>query len=245
MLRRFERMPTVLERKPEDPLPPGPSETRGTRELVLVVDADPLERELIAASLAIHEPSTEVIALASIHEALELVARRAVEIVVLAVGDHNPTAGLDLWRSAAPQVPVVLLCDAQPARRVADRWLGRPVDLDRLFAIVDDLLEATESVVRGLGLDALLQLLHQERKSCRVLVETAGGRGVVHLRVGQVVHAEAAGVAGKAALLALLSVPGSMMRVRERCTPAPVTIDQPLAGLLLEAAVERDREGRR
>jgi DNA-binding response OmpR family regulator len=219
-----------------------------TRELLVVVDPDPLERELVAASLALRDPSAEVLALASMHEALELVTSRAVEVVVLAAPAAKPGVGfaaqVQAWRLAAPPVPMVLLCDERPPAGLADRWLARPLDLDRLFAIVDDLLEATESIVRGLGLDALLQLLQQERKSCRVLVESSLGRGVVHLRAGQVVHAEAAGASGKAALLALLSAPGSLMRVRGRCTPAPVSIELPLSALLLEAAVERDRMAR-
>ena len=117
----------------------GPGETR---ELLVVVDPDPLERELVAASLALHDPSAEVVALASMNEALELVNSRPVEVVVLAAPASNPTAGsaaqVRAWRLAAPHVPMVLLCDERPTTGLADRWLARPLDLDRLFAIVDD-----------------------------------------------------------------------------------------------------------
>lgn len=218
-------------------------------ELVVLLDPEPLRRELVAQALRLQDPSLAVLEVASSLDAMALARGRAVALFVVAESAAPRLAQrAEELRRELPGVPIVGLLDGGAAGPVAglDAVLGAPLDLDRILAVASDLLEATESFVRGLGLGAVLQLLQQERKTCRVLVEGEAGWGVVHLRAGRVIHAETATLSGTTALFEMLDSSVGPMRVRERGSTPGVSIHEELAVLLLEHAVRQDtREGHR
>lgn len=216
-------------------------------ELVVLLDAEPLRRELVAQALRLQDPSLAVFEVASGLDAVALAQGRAVALFVVAESSAARLARRsEELRRELPGVPIVGLLDGDAAGPVAglDAVLGAPLDLDRILEVASDLLEATESFVRGLGLEAVLQLLQQERKTCRVLVEGEMGWGVVHLRAGRVLHAETAGLSGTAALFEMLDWKVGPMRVRERGSTPRASIHEELAVLLLEHAVRRDTRAR-
>lgn len=232
-------MPRALLAAEESPV----STLEDRLEVVLVVDSDPLRRELVTQGIRLHDCGLETLEAASMVDALELLERHPIAVVVAAAVDAVRLGfRASQIRQVARAVPLIGLLDERVAGSVegVDRTLGRPLDLDQLLAHLGELLEATESVVRGLPLEALLQLLGQERKSCRVLVEGPERRGIVHLVAGRLVHAETREASGKAALFAMLEWRGAPLRVRERSGPPVTTIEDEVSALLLEHAIARD-----
>jgi hypothetical protein len=217
-------------------------------ELVVLLDPEPLRRELVAQAIRLHDPSVAVLEVASGLDAVAIAQRRAVALFIVAEsGAAKLTKRSEELRRELPGGPIVGLLDGEAAGPVAglDAVLGAPLDLDRILAVAGDLLEATESFVRGLGLEAVLQLLQQERKTCRVLLESRGVWGVVHLRAGRLIHAETRELSGTAALFEMLGWSCDAIRVRERASIPRASIHEDLTLLLLEHAVRRDhREGR-
>jgi hypothetical protein len=223
-------------------------ETDQGAELVVLLDPEPLRRELVAQAIRLHDPSVAVLEVASGLDAVAIAQRRAVALFIVAEsGAAKLTKRSEELRRELPGGPIVGLLDGEAAGPVAglDAVLGAPLDLDRILAVAGDLLEATESFVRGLGLEAVLQLLQQERKTCRVLLESRGVWGVVHLRAGRLIHAETRELSGTAALFEMLGWSCDAIRVRERASIPRASIHEDLTLLLLEHAVRRDhREGR-
>jgi hypothetical protein len=213
-------------------------------ELVVLLDPEPLRRELVAQAIRLHDPSVAVLEVASSLDAVAIAQRRAVALFIVAESEASRlTRRSEELHRELPGVPIVGLLDGEAAGPVAglDAVLGAPLDLDRILAVAGDLLEATESSVRGLGLEAVLQLLQQERKTCRVLLEgSGGGWGVVHLRAGRLIHAETRELSGTAALFEMLGWSCDAIRVRERASIPRASIHEDLTLLLLEHAVRRD-----
>lgn len=233
---------------PEDQIVKRPNDDNEGAELVVLLDPEPLRRELVAQAIRVNDPSVAVLEVASGLDAVAIAQRRAVALFIVAEsGAAKLTKRSEELRRELPGVPIVGLLDGEAAGPVAglDAVLGAPLDLDRILAVTGDLLEATESFVRGLGLEAVLQLLQQERKTCRVLLESRAVWGVVHLRAGRVIHAETRELSGTAALFEMLGWNCDAIRVRERASIPRATIHDDLTLLLLEHAVRRDHcEGR-
>ena len=105
-----------------------------------------------------------------------------------------------------------------------------------------DTVGSDASVVRGIGLPTLLQMLEAERKSCTVQVAAAGRHGRLWMRDGVLAGAESGMQRGRAALFAMLDWSEPVIEVLERCD-APQSMRESLQSLLLDHAVEKDHQG--
>jgi CheY-like chemotaxis protein len=121
------------------------------RDLVLVVDDDPVVRELIARVAA--HTGNRVLRAETTEQALDLLAAEPVDLVLTDLG-MPATGGLRLLAKlstlpAAPPVVVVTACDEAAALRAA-RLLGarrivqKPFSLDELRKAITDALRPPE-----------------------------------------------------------------------------------------------------
>jgi hypothetical protein len=95
-------------------------------------------------------------------------------------------------------------------------------------------------MVRGIGLNSILQLLNWEKKSCTLTVKSEAGMGLLYLKEGEVVHAAYRADESLPAAYEILTWDRPDIEFVETCR-VEQTIDLPLTELLLNAALLTDR----
>lgn len=223
----------------------------GSGRRILIVETDPLLCEILASGLQLHNRryrATTVTDAPSVYAALAA----AEYDLVLAGLDLPPPPDLlrvlGLLREVLPHVPVLLMTEAAPGALPAglayDASVSRPPDMDELLAQADRLLRRSrQSVVRGISLASLLQVIQMERKTCTLSVSGGGGYGQLGLRDGSLVHAQAGQATGRAALYAILGWSSPVLTIEDRCE-GPTTLEGEVQQLLLEYYIEQDHQRR-
>jgi DNA-binding response OmpR family regulator len=222
---------------------------------VLLVEPDALVRELVGAGLELHHPGWRVEALATFPEARSRCAASGpLDLVILELRLPDPRRGVELvraLRAREARVPILVLTAApeEAWRRGldVDAVVVKPADMDQLLSRVERLLVMYRgSVVRGIGLPTLLQMLEAERKSCTLQVAAGGRHGRLWMREGVLAGAEAGTRSGRAALFAMLDWSDPVIEVLERgdtqLTARDRSMRDGLQSLLLDHAVEKDHE---
>ena len=219
---------------------------------ILVVEPDALVRELLTAGMALHQPAWRVEALASADEAAARLGQaRPLDLLILEPAQRDSrraAALLQLARTRTPRLSVMLLTNApeEAWRRGldADAMLVKPPDMDQLLPRVERLLALHRgSVVRGIGLPTLLQMLEAERKDCTLSVAAAGEAGRLWVSSGRLVRAETRLLLGRDAFFAMLDWRSPVVEVVDRCELAGGS-DENLQELLLEHAIAKDHGAR-
>jgi DNA-binding response OmpR family regulator len=231
-------------------IPAGAPET-GSGRRILVVETDSLLREILASGLQLHDRRYRAIAVADPQSAYEALAAAEYDLVLAGLDLPVPPdllRFLGLLREVLSHVPVLLMTEAAPRAMSPvlefDVWVRRPPDMDELLAQTDRLLRRSrQSVVRGLSLASLLQVIEMERKTCTVSVSWGGSHGQVSLRGGELVHAQVGRTTGKDALFAILGWPTPVLTLEDRCE-GPTTITGGVQQLLLEYYVREDHHRR-
>lgn len=219
---------------------------------VLLVEPDLLLSEMLQAALRLHRTGLDPMIARSPREALELAGQHEFQLVLSEVALPTPGDGQRLVRGLnelLPMTPILVLFDG-PATALASLLdldvtvVTKPPDMDHLLWRVDQLLERSGgSLVRGISLEGLLQMLEAERKTCRVVVSARGDEGRLWLVGGRLVHAETASASGVEALFETLSWATPVLRiVSGRATERTVEAD--LQSLLLQFCVEADHRRR-
>ncbi len=223
----------------------------GPAARILIVESDPLLREILGSGLALHNPGYRTVPVAD--PAAAYLALAAAELdLILATLDQplriDQIRFLERVREVVPHVPVLLLSEVGPASLPAeaayDALLPNPPDMDELLAQADRLLRRSrQSVVRGIGLASFLQVIHLERKTCTLTVTGGANRGRLGLRLGKLVHAQAGPLAGREAFFAILGWPNPVMSIDDGCDE-PVNLEGQVEQLLLEFYVNEDHRRR-
>jgi CheY-like chemotaxis protein len=243
-------VPESFEMSANDTSPAAP-ETGSARRIILIVESDPLLREILASGLPIHNRRYRATAVADPAEAYAALAAAEHDLVL--VGLDLPLSPdllrfLGLLRGVLPHVPVLLMTEESPGSLSAavsyDAAVRRPPDMDELLAQTDRLLRRSrQSVVRGISLTSLLQVIQMERKTCTLGVSGGGGHGQLGLRDGELVHAEVGRVTGKEALFMILGWSLPVLTIEDRCD-SPTTLEGEVQKLLLEYYVREDHQRR-
>lgn len=221
----------------------------GSGRRILVVETDPLLREIVASGLQLHNRRYGATAVADPPSAYAALAATDYDLVLVGLDLPLPPdllRFLGLLREVLSHVPVILMTEAAPGALSAayDLWVQRPPDMDELLAQVDRLLRRSrQSVVRGLSLSSLLQVIQMERKTCTLGVSGGGGYGQLGLRDGELVHAQAGRATGREALFTILGWPTPVLTIEDRCE-APTTLEGGVQQLLLEYYIEQDHQRR-
>lgn len=214
----------------------------------MVVEPDPLVRELLTASLEIHQPAWRVESVANAARAASrLAAPPQPDLLILDLALPEPSRGVELVRQVrrrAQRLPVLLLTAApEQAWRQGldvDAMLVKPPDMGLLLPRVERLLALHRgSVVRGIALATLLQMIEAEQKSCTLTVAAGGESGRLWVRGGRLVAADTRERQGREAFFEMLEWPAPVVEVVDRCE-RPAGGGQGLQELLLEHAIAKD-----
>lgn len=92
------------------------------------------------------------------------------------------------------------------------------------------------------SLPLTMQMLHQARRTCTVVLDTPGGPGELQYTDGALTHAAYRGLTGEAALPALLHSPSGQFAVYDGPPSGPVTITRAHDFVLMHAAVALDEQ---
>lgn len=219
---------------------------------LLVVEPDPFVRELLTAGLELHQPAWRVEALADAGAAAARLAGSApLDLLLLELALPEPRRGAALVQQARGRIarlPVLLLTsmpeEAWRRGLDVDAMLVKPPDMDQLLPRVERLLALYRgSILRGIALPTLLQMLEAERKDCTLTVAAAGASGRIWVREGKLVFAECGDESGPAAFFAMLDWPAPVVEVADRCDLAAAHAES-LQELLLEHAIASDQRRR-
>jgi CheY-like chemotaxis protein len=182
-------------------------------------------------------------------QAMEMLRHEPVHVLVT---DLNMPVmdGFNLIAKASrfyPQVPIIVMTGLDPSQHLntplqlgAIRILTKP---PRLTMLMDAIRAAAalepSGLIRGIGLNSILQLLNWEKKSCTLTVNSEAGMGLIYLKHGEVVHAAFKSDEALPAAYEILTWDRPDIEFVETCR-VDQTINLPLTELLMNAAVLSD-----
>jgi len=185
-------------------------------------------------------------------QAMEILRQEPVHVLVT---DLNMPVmdGFNLIAKASryyPQIPIIVmtgLSESQhlnsPLQLGAIRILTKP---PRLTILMDAIRAAAQfeptGMIRGIGLNSILQLLNWEKKSCTLTVKSEAGMGLLYLKHGELIHAAYQAEEGLPAAYEILSWNRPDIEFVETCR-VEQTMDLPLTELLMNAAMLTDQRG--
>jgi CheY-like chemotaxis protein len=232
-------------------LPPRPRplpQAATTAKSLLVVDDDRATLNLCRAGLK-GLAGFKFLMATNGREALDVLQQEPVNVLVT---DLNMPVmdGFNLIAKVSrmyPQIPIIVmtgLSESQhlntPLQMGAIRILSKP---PRLTILMDAIRAAAQfeptGMVRGIGLNSILQLLNWEKKSCTLTVKSEAGMGLLYLKQGEVVHAAYLAEEGLPAAYEILTWDRPDIEFVETCRVEP-TIDLPLTELLMNGAMLTD-----
>lgn len=147
-----------------------------------------------------------------------------------------------------PQIPIIVMTGLDESQHLntplhmgAIRILSKP---PRLTILMDAIRAAAQfepaGMVRGIGLNSILQLLNWEKKSCTLTLKSEAGMGLLYLAKGEVVHAAYRAEEGLPAAYQILTWDRPDIEFVETCRVEP-TVDLPLTELLMNATILTDQ----
>lgn len=215
---------------------------------VLLVEDSPATQHLQSVSL---EAAGRFKALAAKHgaEALEILRREAVDAVVT---DLNMPVmdGFQLIAQIStryPGLPVFVLSEIPDPVQVDPTIAGgclhihsKPPDYQTLATQIYAVRNLPLSVVRGVSMPGLLQLLQWEARTATITVHSGPLLGRLYVKRGELIQAEAGDVQGLEAAYAICEWPAPSMEFVDTCR-VPEDFSLSAEALQMELALRRDQ----
>lgn len=196
----------------------------------------------------------EAHSVASVAEALQCVHDAHYDVLLT---DQHPEGGdgmglIQALRETSPGTRPVFMsanATARESQRALDlgavRVLGKPFEVDELLRAVERAAEYSGGFcasVHGLSLVDTLQMFHYSRRSLSVRFLGAAS-AAIHLRDGQLVHAEHGQLRGEEALATILKMPAGSLQT-SALEPVPQTIFKDFQAVLLDQLRQLDEHER-
>lgn len=219
---------------------------------VLIADDETLFTQSLSEGLVALEWGLDVRTAANGREAVEVLRREAVDLVVTDL-KMPEMDGFELlaWMSReAPTVPVIVMT-AFGTPEIAERlrafglegFVEKPVDFatltERISTALDD---AARGFVSGIPLSTFLQILEIERRSCTLRVHSGSRAGLLHLVGGVPWDAEAGDLRGEDAAGEIVTWTGAGIEILPAARGVERRVKSTLGQLLLEGFRILDEE---
>lgn len=142
-----------------------------------------------------------------------------------------------------PTIPVIVMT-AFGTQDIEERlnrfdnfhYIEKPLDIDHLAnAIYKALGDASRSFIRGINLATFLQLIQMEGKTCTLKITSGQGRGMLHIKKGQLFAAETETVSGEKAAHEIVCWENPEIEMEAICRPKEREISTSIEFILLEA----------
>lgn len=213
---------------------------------ILVVEPDPLLRELVAAGLALWNRRFVIETASDLETALARSETASFDIVIseIVFAGAARRDALQRLRTRTPHAAWIVLTDspAELFRRSFDydAVVAKPPEIGELGERIERLLDRGQrSVVRGISLPSFLQVISADAKSGTLEVRSRITVGTIGLDAGRVVDARTEAGEGRDALFEMLAWREPVLTLFP-ARPERRTIDEPLPNLLLEFTVLDD-----
>lgn len=142
-----------------------------------------------------------------------------------------------------PTIPVIVMT-AFGTQDIEERlnrfdnchYIEKPLDIDHLAnAIYKALGDASRSLIRGINLATFLQLIQMEGKTCTLKITSGQGRGLLHIKKGQLYAAETGTARGEKAAHEIVFWENPEIEMEPVCRPKEREINTSIEFILLEA----------
>jgi CheY-like chemotaxis protein len=216
---------------------------------VLVVDDDAMFARAIGDDLRYQGLEVDIVH--TVAEALDRVREHRYDVLVtdLRLGAQDGIDLLAALRAVSPHTRAVLMSAFATARDYqraielgAVRVLCKPFTPADLIQCIQQAIECGvgfRGSVHGLSLVDMLQMYHYGRRSVTIAVE-GSSPGRLHLRDGQIMHAEHQGLTGEAAVASILAMPAGTLGTTTLPSATPQSVTRGLQEVLLSALRELD-----
>ncbi|HKP61971.1 MAG TPA: response regulator [Polyangiales bacterium] len=211
---------------------------------VLVVEDDEMFARAVGDDLRYQ--GLDVAIVNTVADALDSMRKRKFDVLLtdLRLGAQDGIDLLAALRDVSPQTRAVLMSAFATARDYqraielgAVRVLCKPFTPAELIQCIRQAVECGigfRGSVHGLSLVDMLQMYNYARRSVTIAVEgTSPGR--LHLREGQIVHAEHEGRTGEPAVASILAMPAGTLGTTALPARLPQTVTRELREVLLDA----------
>jgi DNA-binding response OmpR family regulator len=211
---------------------------------VLVVEDD--EMLARAVGLDLGHQGFRVFVVHSVGDALAHLGTQRIDVLLtdLQLGAEDGIDLLESLRRVSPRTRAVLMSSFATARDYqkaieigAVRVLCKPFTPVELLQCIRQAVECETGFrgsVHGLSLIDMLQMFHYGRRTVSVHV-SGDSPGRLHVRDGQIVHAEHEGTTGEPALASLLAMPGGTLSTTALVDDGERSISRDFRELLLDA----------
>jgi CheY-like chemotaxis protein len=218
---------------------------------VLVVEDDQMFARAVGADL--RHQGLDVSIVHTVADALDRVSKHKFDVLLtdLRLGAQDGIDLLAALRDVSPQTRAVLMSAFATARDYqraielgAVRVLCKPFTPADLIQCIRQAVECGvgfRGSVHGLSLVDMLQMYNYGRRSVTIAVE-GSSPGRLHLREGQIVHAEHQGLTGEAAVATLLAMPAGTLGTTALPPRLPQTVTRDLREVLLNALRSLDED---
>ncbi|HJU84163.1 MAG TPA: response regulator [Holophagaceae bacterium] len=218
---------------------------------VLVVEDDPLTMRFYRAGLRSMQ-GIRLLEVTQGMEALEVLEKEKVDLVLTdldmpILDGFQLAAQIIRFHPAVAVLVITGLPEEELDKRRQDlqclRVLRKPVRLSTLMEEIHAALQAPPSgVIRGLGLEGLLQMLNWERKNATLTVQSEGRTGYLYVKDGELIHAIDDQSTGLDTACRIILWEKPDVEFVESCRVNP-SFNLPMTEILMNVALMRDNMG--
>lgn len=216
---------------------------------MLIVDDEPMIRDMLSKAFRSHG-GLNVLTAANGQEAIENLGKEKIDIIItdLKMPVMSGLKLLAFLNKNNLEIPVIVLTGygtSEVERKINsfDRFIffEKPLDVNVLVEYVyGELASRPPSQIHGISIDAFLQLVDMEMKTCTLTVRSKGKLGYLYFLNGTLITASTGLLTAEDASLEILSWDNIIIEVDNACIIKSREIDKSLMEILLESAQKKD-----
>lgn len=221
---------------------------------ILIVEDDPAQLRALARAFAHQRPDLTIVTATNGSEATRVLGERAVDLVLtdLQMPEMDGFELLAWILGHSPETPVCVMSafgtDETPARLDglgAVEFFSKPVDAKSVLArLTDTIAQSIRGHVHNVSLASFLQLMEMERKTCNLKVTSDEQSGVLFVRRGVLVDAQAGDLRGEEAAVSIVAWPNPSITICRHSDSRPPAIEKSLGFIVMEAMRVQDELAR-
>ena len=217
---------------------------------VMIVDNDPVMREIVASLLRDHGVFFRIIKVENSAKALKLIDKVTVDLVItgLRVPEEDSIRFVQKLKESRPEVSRVVLTDVvSPTLKSkidqvgVSAYLEEPINMDALTELLlAELKIAYGGRIRGISLSSFTQMLELEGNSCALRIRGGRETGELYFNKGELIAAKLGELKGKKAAIEILAWSNILIDIDFEPFEKEREINIPLMSLLLESHKAED-----
>jgi len=219
---------------------------------ILLIEDHPIAAEILRSFIAMHKPFCKVIMADNPEQALARLKHEPVHLIItdlqITPQQQDSFAFLAVLNGWNPPIPIIAISEIRSEELSSMAGgitvLHKPIDFEVLLELIDTMtLAAQESVLNGVSLDNFLQMIEQERKTCKLRIKSGYQTGYLYVSMGRLVDAKTGSLRQKEAVLAILAWPNCTISISESGLFEP-TMNLSIQALLVEWYIFKDESAR-